>query len=76
MGIQKDEKTWVHIVIDRLAARGVLFENAHCQSPVCKKPVQLLDIYPTLLDVAGLKKDAKLNGHSMAAYGPCQLRTR
>jgi arylsulfatase A-like enzyme len=34
---------------------------------VCKKPVQLLDIYPTLLEVAGLKKDDKLEGHSMAA---------
>jgi arylsulfatase A-like enzyme len=34
---------------------------------VCKKPVQLLDVYPTLLDVAGLEKDAKLEGHSMAA---------
>ena len=32
---------------------------------VCKKPVQLLDIYPTLLDVAGLKADPKLEGHSM-----------
>lgn len=33
---------------------------------VCKKPVQLLDIYPTLLDLAGLKADPKLEGHSMA----------
>jgi arylsulfatase A-like enzyme len=34
---------------------------------VCKKPVQLLDVYPTLLNVAGLEKDAKLEGHSIAA---------
>lgn len=33
---------------------------------VCKKPVQLLDIYPTLLELAGLKADVKLEGHSMA----------
>ncbi|MDP6524080.1 MAG: sulfatase [Kiritimatiellia bacterium] len=32
---------------------------------ICKKPVQLLDIYPTLLDVAGLESDPKLEGQSM-----------
>ena len=25
--------------LDRLAARGTLFTNAHCQSPVCPEPV-------------------------------------
>ncbi len=32
---------------------------------VCNKPVQLLDIYPTLLELAGLEADPKLEGHSM-----------
>jgi arylsulfatase A-like enzyme len=32
---------------------------------VCKKPVQLLDIYPTLLDMTGLKSDSKLEGNSL-----------
>jgi len=32
---------------------------------VCKKPVELLDIYPTLLDLSGLKPDPKLEGQSM-----------
>jgi arylsulfatase A-like enzyme len=33
---------------------------------VCSKPVQLLDIYPTLLELTGLKSDPGLEGHSMA----------
>ncbi|MDX1563982.1 MAG: sulfatase [Phycisphaeraceae bacterium] len=32
---------------------------------VCRKPVELIDIYPTLLDLAGLKADPKLEGQSM-----------
>ena len=32
---------------------------------VCKKPVELLDIYPTLLELAGLRSDPKLEGQSM-----------
>ncbi len=33
---------------------------------VCRKPVELIDIYPTLLDLAGLDSDPKLEGDSMA----------
>jgi arylsulfatase A-like enzyme len=32
---------------------------------VCSKPVQLLDIYPTLLELCNLEKDAKLQGNSL-----------
>ncbi|MBT3381279.1 MAG: sulfatase-like hydrolase/transferase [Lentisphaerae bacterium] len=32
---------------------------------VCSKPVQLLDVYPTLLELTGLKKDETLEGNSM-----------
>ena len=33
---------------------------------VCNKPVQLLDIYPTLLELIGLEADPLLEGHSLA----------
>lgn len=36
------------------------------QGKVCKKPVELLDVYPTLLELAGLNEDEKLEGNSMA----------
>ncbi len=32
---------------------------------ICDKPVQLLDIYPTLLELTGLDADPKLEGHSL-----------
>ena len=32
---------------------------------VCSKPTQLLDIYPTLLELAGLQADPKLEGNSL-----------
>ena len=32
---------------------------------ICRKPVELLDIYPTLLDMAGMKPDPRLEGQSM-----------
>ncbi|MDH3718121.1 MAG: sulfatase [Planctomycetota bacterium] len=33
---------------------------------ICDKPVQLLDIYPTLLELTGLADDPKLEGHSLS----------
>lgn len=35
------------------------------QAEACTKPVQLLDVYPTLLELSGLNADPKLEGHSL-----------
>jgi len=35
------------------------------QGEVCSKPTQLLDIYPTLLELTGLNADPKLEGNSL-----------
>lgn len=34
---------------------------------ICKKPVQLLDVYPTLLELTGLEADPRHEGHSLVA---------
>ena len=36
------------------------------QGGVCSKPAQLLDVYPTLLELTGLTADPKLEGNSLA----------
>ena len=33
---------------------------------VCSKPVQLLDLYPTMLALAGLEADSKLEGNNLS----------
>ncbi len=35
------------------------------QGQICNKPVQLLDIYPTLLELTGLEADPRLEGNSL-----------
>ncbi len=35
------------------------------QGRICNQPVQLLDIYPTLLELTGLEADPKLEGNSL-----------
>ena len=45
--------------MDRLAARGVLFNNAHCQSPVCKpsRASMMTSLYPSTSGVYFLNPD-------------------
>ena len=45
--------------IDRLAARGVLFNNAHCQSPVCNpsRASMMTSLYPSTTGVYFLTPD-------------------
>jgi len=35
------------------------------KSQICNKPVQLLDIYPTLLELTGIEADPRLEGNSL-----------
>ena len=45
--------------IDRLAARGVLFNNAHCQSPVCNpsRASMMTSLYPATTGIYFLTPD-------------------
>ena len=45
--------------IDRLAARGVLFNNAHCQSPVCNpsRASMMTSLYPSTSGIYFLTPD-------------------
>ena len=45
--------------IDRLAARGVLFANAHCQSPVCNpsRASMMTSLYPSTSGIYFLNPD-------------------
>ena len=52
-----EDSTRVPII---LAGPGVV------RGKLCPKPVQLLDVYPTLLEMAGLQGDEKLEGNSLA----------
>ncbi len=45
--------------MDRLAARGVLFDNAHCQSPVCNpsRASMMTSLYPSTSGIYFLNPD-------------------
>ena len=47
--------------MDRLAAKGVLFTNAHCQSPVCNpsRASLMTSLYPTTSGIYFLNPDLK-----------------
>jgi arylsulfatase A-like enzyme len=47
--------------IDRLAARGILFTNAHCQSPVCNpsRASLMTSLYPSTSGIYFLNPDLK-----------------
>ena len=60
--------------IDRLAARGVLFNNAHCQSPVCNpsRASMMTSLYPETSGIYFLNPDlcrisARQEEHAHAA---------
>jgi arylsulfatase A-like enzyme len=50
---------------DRSARVPLMFTGPGVEKGVCSKPAELLDIYPTLIDLCGLPKNEKLEGHSL-----------
>ncbi len=61
--------------IDRLAARGMVFENAHCQSPVCNpsRASMITSLYPSSTGIYFLTPDLK---HSPVANKQLRLPDR
>ena len=53
--------------IDRLAARGMLFSNAHCQSPVCNpsRASMMTSLYPSTSGIYSLNPDLSESSVSM-----------
>ena len=48
-------------------APGKLPSGAPAHGKICKSPVSLLDLYPTLLDLCGLPENSQLEGRSFAS---------
>lgn len=57
--------------IDRLAARGVTFMNAHCQAPICgpSRASLMTGLLPSTTGIYGQISDRKLRGASDAVEG-------
>ena len=50
---------------DRSARVPLIFAGPGIEKGVCSKPAELLDIYPTLLELTGLPTKDDLEGHSL-----------
>ncbi len=75
--IQRGQKFLLEFWVSKILQKGTLWEEAtHCilmfrvpgvtqPNQVCARPVSLLDLYPTLVDLAGLQKPDRLDGRSL-----------
>jgi arylsulfatase A-like enzyme len=62
-----DKERWAKQTLWEVSTRAPLIVAGPgiAQGKTCGKPVQLLDIYPTVLELTGLAMDRSLEGHSI-----------
>jgi choline-sulfatase len=61
------EITGKNTLWDRSTRVPLIFAGPGIEKGVCTKPAELLDIYPTLIDLCGLPKNEQLEGHSLVS---------
>ena len=59
------EITGKNTLWDRSTRVPLIFAGPGIESGVCTQPAELLDIYPTLVDLCDLPKNSQLEGHSL-----------
>ena len=63
--IGEKEITGKNTLWDRSTNVPLIFAGPGIRQGICKRPAELLDMYPTLLDLLGKPVDPKLEGHSL-----------
>ncbi len=55
---------WAEAVLTPLIVRTPAIKSAVTTTTYCDNPVNLIDVYPTLIDLCGLQENPKLDGNS------------